>query len=267
MILSPTLSLVALCALGAYLLAMLAARAPAAWATAALALGWLLHLVLLLLNVSGVGADAEGARFGFGSVLSTTVWLVLAVHAVESRFVPLPSVRRVLAGAGVLAVALVWAFPGEQRMSAMAPLLPLHWLLGVASYGLFGAAVLHARWLDMAEARLRGPVSPAPQVQTMPLLRLERLTFRFIEAGFAVLSAALVLGVATAHPWHWNHKAVFSTLAWLVFAALLAGRRWRGWRGRKATRWLYTGALLLLLGYAGSRFVFEVILGRSAAGS
>ena len=30
----------------------------------------------------------------------------------------------------------------------------------------------------------------------MPLLQLERLTFRFVEVGFGVLSAALVLGVA-----------------------------------------------------------------------
>jgi ABC-type uncharacterized transport system permease subunit len=33
-------------------------------------------------------------------------------------------------------------------------------------------------------------------------------------------------------------------------------------RGRKATRWLYVGAVLLLLAYVGSRFVLEVLLGR-----
>jgi ABC-type uncharacterized transport system permease subunit len=49
-----------------------------------------------------------------------------------------------------------------------------------------------------------------------------------------------------------------------VFAALLAGRKLRGWRGRRATRWLYAGAALLLLAYAGSRFVMEVVLGRAA---
>jgi ABC-type uncharacterized transport system permease subunit len=99
----------------------------------------------------------------------------------------------------------------------------------------------------------------------MPLLRLERLTFRFVEAGFAVLTAALVLGVMTAAPFRFNHKTVFSLLGWAVFAALLLGRHRQGWRGRRATRWLYVGAALLLLAYAGSRFVFEVVLGRAAA--
>ena len=61
-----------------------------------------------------------------------------------------------------------------------------------------------------------------------------------------------------------EHKTVFSVLAWAVIGALLLGRRVRGWRGRQATRWLYAGAVLLLLGYAGSRFVLEVVLDRAA---
>jgi ABC-type uncharacterized transport system permease subunit len=79
----------------------------------------------------------------------------------------------------------------------------------------------------------------------MPLLQLERLTFRFVQVGFVVLSAAVLLGFATTPQWRWDHKTVFSLLGWAVFAALLIGRHLRGWRGRRATRWLYVGAVLL----------------------
>ena len=274
-------------ALGLALLAMLC-YALAAWPSApgrrlpawALGLGWLLHLLLLVLDIGGWGRSEPGARLGFGPVLSLTVWLVLAVHTIESRLLPLPAVRRVLATMGAAVVLLGWAFPGEMR-PALSPWAPLHWLLGVASYALFGAAVLHGTMLDAAERRLRahgGRVAAAgagagagvgalvaPGPMGMPLLRLERLTFRFVEAGFVVLSLALALGVATSPTWRWDHKAVFSLLAWGLFAALLAGRAWRGWRGRRATRWLYAGAVLLLLAYVGSRFVLEVVLGRPAA--
>jgi ABC-type uncharacterized transport system permease subunit len=124
--------------------------------------------------------------------------------------------------------------------------------------------VLHAALLDAAERRLRAGAGNATAGRTlgMPLLQLERLTFRFVEAGFAVLSATLVLGVVTSSGWRFEHKIVFSLLAWGVFAALLVGRRLRGWRGRRATRWLYAGAALLLLAYVGTRFVWEVLLGR-----
>jgi ABC-type uncharacterized transport system permease subunit len=103
----------------------------------------------------------------------------------------------------------------------------------------------------------------------MPLLTLERLTFRFVQAGFVLLTASLLAGWYFAETVYagrmheaLNHKTVFSVLAWFIFAGLLIGRRLRGWRGRRAVRVLYLGAGLLLLGYLGSRFVLEVILQR-----
>lgn len=256
--------LLAVAAVIAYGLAALPSREDRAWSAPALVAGWLGHLLLLMMDIGGWGQSQPGARLGFAPVLSMTVWLVVAVHTVESRLVPLPAVRRVLALAGAAAVALAWMFPGETRTMSSA-WAPLHFVLGVGSYGLFGAAVLHAAMLDSAERRLRLQRGAAPQAFGMPLLQLERLTFRFVEAGFAVLTATLLLGVLTSARWAWDHKTVLSLLGWAVFAALLLGRRLRGWRGRQATRWLYAGAVLLLLAYAGSRFVFEVVLNRTAA--
>lgn len=248
-----------------YTVAMLPLAVRLRLTAAALVGAWLLHLVLLVIDIGGLGQEVPGARLGFGPVLSMTVWLVIAVHTVESRLVSVPAVRQLLAVAGGLAVLLAAAFPGEVRPHTSV-LAPLHFVLGVGCYGLFGAAVLHATLLDAADRRMRGGGLGAPRGQAvgMPLLQLERLTFRFVEAGFVALTATLVLGIATMEQWRWgDHKAVFSVLAWGVIAALLTGRHLRGWRGRRATRWLYVGAALLLLAYVGSRFVFEVLLGRA----
>ncbi|MBL8348037.1 MAG: cytochrome c biogenesis protein CcsA [Rubrivivax sp.] len=245
---------------------------------AALLGAFALHLLLLLIDIGGLAGAAVGSaggmRWGFGPVLSMTVWLMIAVHTVESRFLPLPTVRLSLALAGVVGVVAALVFPGDPRHGTSA-LAPLHFALGVGSYGLFAAAVLHASLLDRAERRLRSgataraaagsPAGRAAAPAGLPLLQLERLTFRFVEAGFVVLTLTLLLGVFTAAQWRWDHKSVFSLLAWGVFAALLVGRHRRGWRGRQATRWLYVGAALLLLAYVGSRFVIEVVLGRLSA--
>jgi ABC-type uncharacterized transport system permease subunit len=108
----------------------------------------------------------------------------------------------------------------------------------------------------------------------VPLLTLERLTFRFVVAGFALLTATLVAGLLFGDAlygqaqgegqghWRWDHKTIFALLSWLTFAVLLVGRSQWGWRGRRAVRVLYIGAGLLLLSYAGSRFVMEIMLGR-----
>lgn len=253
-------------ALVSYLVASSLPDRSASWLRTALIVGWIAHGLAIVADVTGLGTEVSGARFGFAPAVSVTVWLVLAVYAVESRFVPLDRVRRTLALCGVFGVALAVFFPGELRPHAGTPWAPLHWLLGIASYGLFGAAVLHAVLLSSAESRLRNRAAPvAATPMGLPLLRLERLTFWFVAAGFAVLSLALVLGFWSASPWRWDHKTVFSLLGWVVFAGLLAGRHAFGWRGRQATRWLYVGAGLLLLAYVGSRFVLEVLLERPPA--
>jgi ABC-type uncharacterized transport system permease subunit len=228
-----------------------------------MALAWTAQFAALFIDISGYGLATPGARFGFAPALSMTTWLVLTVYLIESRFLPLHSVRRVLAWLAAAAVLLAWSFPGESRPTAASPWAPLHWVLGLASYGLFGVAVLHAALMNRAETRLRQKIaSPGG----LPLLQLERLTFQFVAAGVGVLSLAIFLGWWFTPAWRWDHKNLLAVLGWLVLAGLLVGRRVYGWRGRRATRWLYAGAALLLLSYAGSRFVLEVILQRGGAG-
>jgi ABC-type uncharacterized transport system permease subunit len=257
---------VAWLALGVYLWAAWRGSAGARWPLRLLVGAWSLHAVALVMGADfGHEGEGPGVRFGFAPVLSFTLWLVLAVHAIESRLVPVPALRRVLALCGAAAVALAMVCPGEWRTHAASPWAPLHWLLGLTSYGLFATAVLHGLLLDAAEQRLRAAAGRSGATAFgMPLLQLERLTFRFVEAGFAVLTLTLVLGAFSGH-WRWDHKTVLSLLGWGTFAALIVGRQWRGWRGRQATRWLYAGALLLLLAYVGSRFVMEVVLQRAIA--
>lgn len=236
---------------------------PARQTVPPLALAWAAQFVALFIDISGYGLATPGARFGFAPALSMTTWLVLTVYLVESRFLPLQSVRRVLAWLAAAAVLLAWSFPGESRPQAASPWAPLHWVLGLASYGLFGVAVLHAALTNRAEARLRHKQAvPGAGAGHMPLLQLERLTFQFVAAGVSVLSLAILLGWWFTPSWKWDHKNLLAVLGWLVLTGLLVGRRVYGWRGRRATRWLYAGAALLLLSYAGSRFVLEVILQR-----
>jgi len=228
-----------------------------------MALAWTAQFFALYIDISGYGLDTPGARFGFAPALSMTTWLVLTVYLIESRFLPLHSVRRVLAWLAAAAVLLAWGFPGESRPTAASPWAPLHWVLGLASYGLFGVAVLHAALMNRAETRLR---QKQAQPGGLPLLQLERLTFNFVAAGVGVLSLAILLGWWFTPHWRWDHKNLLAVLGWLVLTGLLVGRRIYGWRGRRATRWLYAGAALLLLSYAGSRFVLEIVLQRAANG-
>jgi ABC-type uncharacterized transport system permease subunit len=261
--LAVALSLPSVVALACYVAASMRSERFVAGLRKALLVGWIAQGLSIVIDLVGIGSDIPGARFGFAPALSITVWFVLAVYELESRFVPLPGARRALAWCGAAVVILAWIYPGQVHPLAASVWAPLHWLLGIASYGLFGVAVLHALLLNRAERQMRRTGTAAARVDGLPILRLERLTFRFVAAGFVALSAAIALGAWFANPWRWDHKTVFSILGWIVFAALLGGRRAFGWRGPMAARWLYAGAGLLLLSYVGSRFVLEVLLHRA----
>jgi ABC-type uncharacterized transport system permease subunit len=210
----------------------------------ALGAAWLLHLVVL------IGEQLQDPpRFGFAPALSVTAWLVLTVYLIESRLYPQMRARWGLAALGTAVVLLALLFPGTPYEGLRSSWLPLHWALGIASYGLIAAAVVHAGLMQRAEKAMR---LGASLDTAMPLLTLERLTFRFVGAGFVLLSATLLAGwyfaEMFADQFVWNHKTVFSVLAWLTMGVLLLGR-WRlGWRGRTAARTLYLGAGFLLLG-------------------
>jgi len=267
-------------ALLAYVVAALIPERAVGAFRISLVVAWVLHAMATVVDISGVGSQVAAARFGFAPALSVTLWFVITVYLAEIRFLPISGLRRTLAILGAEAVLLALLFPGELRPHAGSPWAPIHWVMGIASYVLFGAAVLHAAMLNQADRQMRQPPPPIPTMSPaqahpratfsaapmgLPLMRLERLTFRFVSAGFVVLSLAIFLGWLFSDPWRWDHKAVFSILGWLVYAGLLSGRRRFGWRGRQATRWVYTGAVLLLLAYVGSRFVHDVLLNRAGA--
>jgi ABC-type uncharacterized transport system permease subunit len=258
------LSLGIAAALAYALPAAAAARLSPRASRIALLIAWLLHAAVLAWGLLG-----DTPRFGFAPAVSITAWLVLTVYAVESQLFPKLEARWALAGLGAAAIVLALLFPGSPLHMSSSPLLPLHLALGIASYGLFAAAVVHAWLMRRAEKQIRLAADPHAGV---PLMTLERLTFRFVMAGFVLLTLTLAAGWFFGETLYgkgstglkWDHKTIFSVLSWLTFAALLLGRSRFGWRGRKAVRVLYAGAALLLLAYVGSRFVLEVVLGRTA---
>lgn len=245
--------------LGYFLLALRPARLKTGSLNTLMLSVWLLHGFSL-----ASGHVIRPVRFGFAPALSVTAWLVFTLYAIENRLYPRLRVSAPMAALGAAAVLLASIFPGMPHAAATSAWLPLHWWLGIISYGLLAAAVLHGWLAQRAEASMRQARTDRPG---LPLLALERLTFRLVGAAFVLLSATLIAGWCFSEwllpqGWVWNHKTIFTLLSWLTLAVLLWGRHTQGWRGRIAINMLYAAAALLLLGYVGSRFVLEVILTR-----
>jgi ABC-type uncharacterized transport system permease subunit len=238
--------------------------------------GWERAAILLPLALHGwvlyseMFASAE-LRFGFAYALSAMLWLTVLFYWLEGFLYELDAMLPPALALAALSAPLTELFPGRIGGAYAASFeFRVHLLLAMLAYSLFTIAVLHAVLMAVAERRLHRKESAAGMGlgALPPLLTLERLLFRLIGAAFLLLTLTLATGFAFSETlfgraMRLDHKTVFGILSWITFGGLLAGRLLHGWRGRTALRWTLTGFVLLILAYVGSRFVLEVILGRT----
>jgi ABC-type uncharacterized transport system permease subunit len=225
-----------------------------------------LMLHLYLLNEGVFGGD--GIRLGFATSLSAVAALTVLTYAAAAWRYHLGGVLGfVLAFAGsAVVIEAISPMPHPAAHSAM-PIFKLHLAMAFSAYSLFTIAALHALLIALAQKHLHKAVPPAVVAGLPPLLTLEKLLFRMIQVGFLLLTFTLLTGVLFSEDIFgkavtFSHKTVFGIASWLIFGALLLGRRIYGWRGRTAIYWTLTGFMSLMLAYVGVKFVLEVVLGR-----
>lgn len=214
----------------------------------------------------------DGVHVGFAHVISSAVWAGVSLLWLDGDHPHGRAMRTLVLPAAALVAPLPLLFPGAMigEISARPYFLP-HLVVGVLAYAVLLLAVVHALLMAVAERALHGEARSGLLASVLeklpPLLGMERLLFRLVLVGFILLTLTVVSGSFYAEeifgrPLPLDHKTVFTILAWVVFGVLLLGRWLRGWRGRTALRLTILGFVVVLLGYAGSRFVLEVLLGR-----
>ena len=248
---------------------------------AATSVAWLLHAGALWFAMHAPG----GVRLGFAVMLSAALWVSVAAYLVENRNFALDGLRRLVLPCAAVAAALPALFPGAVfQFKGQSPAFGWHIAVALLAYSTLTIAAFHAVLMALQEARLHtrtppggrwlsGPLSSAlsRSLDQLPaLLTMEKLLFRLLGIGFVLLTLTVLSGVVFSEQLFgaalkWDHKTIFALLSWVLFGALLAGRRWKGWRGKMALRFTLAGFATLVLAYVGSRFVLEVVLHRTLA--
>ncbi len=140
----------------------------------------------------------------------------------------------------------------------------LHVSLSIIAYSFLSLAALQALLLYIQNKQLKARRNSHFLKALPPLLTMETILFALIRAGFVLLTLAIMSGVVFIQDLfaqHLAHKTILSIFAWLVFATLLIGHHFYGWRGLTASRWTLGGAFVLMFGFLGSKLVLEIILG------
>lgn len=229
-------------------------------------------LLLAGLAVAAHGIAAWHQVFDGGAVnlsllpLSTSIfWVINLIVVLSAIRNPLENLYLLLFPPTVAMLFVALASPQHTReMAAVSPGLGAHILVSLLSYSLMTIAALQALLLAWQNRRLHDH-QPGGRLRALPpLLTMEMLLFRFLLAGFVLLTAGLLLGLIYVEDFfaqHLAHKTVFSLVAWVLYAVLLWGHYRRGWRGRVASYWALGGFCALMLAFWGTKFVLEILIG------
>lgn len=238
-----------------------ASRMPAVWLAVA---GVFLHSVAQYHHWASEGP----IEISFLNVLS------LSALAVSTILVASTAMRQSIFDAGLIALPLSallllleWAIPAPGSLFEGASVgISVHVTSSILAFGLLSLAGFYALFVALIDHFLRDH-QLSPLVRALPPLAvMETLLFRLIAAGFILLTLGLGAGLLFVHDLfaqHLAHKTVLAIAAWIIFGALLVGRKAWGWRGRTAVRLTLAGVVMLLLAYFGSKLVLEVFLNTS----
>jgi len=221
-----------------------------------------LHLAVTWNNILGAG----GVNFGFFRILSLLFVAVNIACLIALTWRPLENLLIVLFPLSAMATLIATLGPDTQAAHALPLGVALHVGSSIVAYSLLTLAAMQAALLAAQDAQLRqrrfsGPLSVLPPLQLM-----ESMLFELIWVGVIALTLSIATGfifMEDIFAQHLIHKTVLSIVAWLLFAVLLWGRHFLGWRSQTAVRLTVIGFTVLAVAFLGSKLVLELILERA----
>ena len=223
-------------------------------------------LVFHIASATTILITPEGFQFGFFKIASLFGAVIALLTTCTSFAKSVENLALLTFPIAILGLISSISATSATPPIELSPQILLHIIVSVFAYSVLATAggqaiLLAAQDHHLKHKRTGGIVRVLPPLQTM-----ESLLFGILWIGIFLLSASIVSGFVfldDLFAQHMVHKSFLSIAAWVVFAILLAGRHFLGWRGTVAIRWTLAGFFLLMLGYFGSKLVLEVILTRN----
>lgn len=204
---------------------------------------------------------ATGQNLAFFNMISLMTWLVAVLVMFAALYKSVDGLIILICPLAGISILLVMFFPAENVIDTGAnPKQLIHILLAVLTVSVLCVAALQAILLALQEYQLRYKRGIWWWKNFPPLETMETFLFQMIGFGFALLSIVIVTSLSFFHALlvhQMAQKAVIVVLAWFVFAGLIVGRCFFGWRGRKAIYGTLSGVGLLILAYWSSKLILE----------
>ncbi len=224
-------------------------------------------LLAHLINMVEVISTPLGYNFGFFKIATLFSFSISCLVILSSLKKPLENLFLIIFPLAVISILCSLLIPSSYTPHAdYSRGLALHIVLAILATSIITIGAVQAVFMSYENHQLKQKhgyrlIRHMPALQTM-----ESLLFEIVWVGIFLLSGVIITGILFTEDFlgqHLSHKTVLSISSWIVFAILLWGRHFAGWRGAIAIRWTLIGFIFLVLAYFGSKFVLELILERA----
>ena len=226
------------------------------------AIGLITHALLIYTHVFNQGVDLS-----FANSTLLLSWIIVLIYLLlnnKSKYQGLEIFTLIPALIIVLVFPLIQ--PDHQSIQYYSISASIHIIVAMLGYGLLAFGSIFSLFLLLFEKSLHAKTKNSLMISSSePLLDVESKLFKIYWVGFAFLTFTLFSSLFFSNylfgqSLDWNHKTIFTILAWLSYALVLFGRVQFGWRGKKSIIISLLAFAFLILAYLGTKFVVEIVL-------
>ena len=226
------------------------------------AIGLITHALLIYNHIFNQGVDLS-----FANSTLLLSWIIVLIYLLlnrKSKYQGLEIFTLIPALVIVLVFPLIQ--PDHQSIQYYSLSASIHIVIAMLGYGLLAFGSIFSLFLLLFEKSLHAETKNSSIISSSePLLNVERKLFQIYWVGFIFLTFTLFSSLFFSNyifgqSLDWNHKTIFTILAWLSYALVLFGRFQFGWRGKKSIMISLLAFAFLILAYLGTKFVVEIVL-------
>jgi len=209
----------------------------------------------------------QGVDLSFANSILLLSWIIVLIYLLlnsKSKYRGLEIFTLIPALIIVLVFPLIQ--PDHQTVQYYSLSASIHIIIAMLGYGLLAFGSIFSLFLLLFEKSLHAETKSSLMISSSePLLDVESKLFQIYWVGFIFLTFTLFSSLFFSNylfgqSLDWNHKTIFTVLAWLSYALVLFGRFQFGWRGKKSIIISLLAFAFLILAYLGTKFVVEIVL-------
>jgi len=205
-----------------------------------------------------------GQNLSIANIFSMVFWLITILIMVSSIYRKLGPLVITILPISAISIFVSMFLGNQSIIDASATNFLIHSLLSITAMSIISLSAFQSIYVNRLDTQLKSFTGSTDD--SMPSLQdMEQFLYILIWSGFVFLTLSIISAVLFTPNTGASvplHKPILSISSWLVFATLLAGRHFKGWRGHTVTRLTIVGFSMLFLAYFGTRTVVEFILGR-----